>query len=82
MSTELIIELLQKAGTIKAEEEGYFYTYKVNALFEELDNRTEIDNTIVTQLEWLYLSVLTSYNNRRKNERLYIMNYQRILHFY
>lgn len=71
MPSDLIIELLQKAGTIKVEEEGHFDIYKVNALFEELDNRKGINNTVAAQLEWLYLSVLTSYSNRRKPERLY-----------
>lgn len=69
--SELIVKMLQKAATEKAEEQMYFDDYKVNLLFEAIDNRNDVDFDTIVQLEWYYLYLLASYSNDRTPKRLH-----------
>ncbi|MCX6234451.1 MAG: hypothetical protein NT175_06955 [Bacteroidetes bacterium] len=69
--SELIVEILHSAGTEKTEEHVLLDSYQVNRLFETLDKRNDIDPSILIQLEWIFLPLLTSYDNNRKPKRLH-----------
>lgn len=71
MPSEIIISVLQKAGTEPSEEKFRVDGYEVNRLFEALDKRQDFDTKILIQLEWLFLPILASYGNKRKPTRLH-----------
>jgi hypothetical protein len=64
--TNLLAEILQKAGTEGSNEATRFDGYEIERIFEEIDKREEIDKSTLIQLEWLYLPILDSYGTRRK----------------
>ena len=63
--SELLSEILKKAGTEEASEEPHFRGYEIEHIFEELDKRTNIEKSTLIQLEWLYLPILDSYGTKR-----------------
>lgn len=63
--TELLSELLKRTATEESVEQGQLKGYEVERIFETLDYRTDLDNSILIDLEWLYLPILDSYGARR-----------------
>ncbi len=63
--SNLLSEMLKKAGTEEASETLRFRGYEIERIFEELDKRIDIDKATLIHLEWLYLPVLDSYGTRR-----------------
>jgi len=68
--TNLLSEMLKKAGTEKANETPGFKGYEIERIFEELDKRTDIEKSTLIHLEWLYLPILDSYRTRRNPKNL------------
>ena len=68
--TNLLTELLKKAMTEYASEPLHFEGYEIEAIFETLDKRTDLEKSIMTYLEWLYLPLLSSYGTSRKPKHL------------
>jgi hypothetical protein len=69
--SEIIVEILKRAGTEKSEEQVRLDGYEVNRLFETVDKRNDVDPDTLIQLEWRFLSVLASYGNNQKPKRLH-----------
>ncbi|MGR3809142.1 hypothetical protein [Jiulongibacter sp. NS-SX5] len=63
--TNLLAEMLQRAGTEEPSETTRFDGYEIERIFEEIDNREDIEKSTLIQLEWLYLPILDSYGTRR-----------------
>lgn len=63
--TNLLAEMLQRAGTEESSETIRFKGYEIERIFEEIDNREDIEKSTLIQLEWLYLPILDSYGTRR-----------------
>lgn len=68
--SNLLSEMLKKAGTEEASEMPRFRGYEIEQIFEELDNRTDIEKSTLIHLEWLYLPFLDSYGTRRSPKNL------------
>src|SRR5690606_5441404 len=63
--TKLLAEMLRRAGTEESSETTRFKGYEIERIFEEIDNREDIEKSTLIQLEWLYLPILDSYGTRR-----------------
>lgn len=63
--TDLLSEMLQRAGTEESSETARFKGYEIERIFEEIDNREDIEKSTLIQLEWVYLPILDSYGTRR-----------------
>jgi hypothetical protein len=64
--TNLLTEMLRKAGTEESNEATRFDGYEIERIFEEIDKREDIEKSTLIHLEWLYLPILDSYGTRRK----------------
>ena len=69
--SEILVEILQKAGTEKTDEQVRLDGYEVNRLFETIDKRNDVESNTLIKLEWLFLPVLASYGNNQKPKRLH-----------
>lgn len=69
--SDLILEILEKTGTVKTDEALRLDAYRVNKLFEELDKRSDYDVNSIYKLEWIYLPLLAGYGSHRKPKRLH-----------
>ncbi len=65
MPTGILVELLKKAVTEKSNETAQFKGYEIEKIFETLDKRSDLENSALINLEWLYLPLLDSYGTRR-----------------
>ncbi len=65
LPTNLLSEMLRKAGTEESSETTRFKGYEIERIFEEIDNREDIEKSTLIQLEWIYLPILDSYGTRR-----------------
>ncbi len=65
MPTPLIVDLLTKAATEKAEDDHQPPSYEIGSLFETLYKRSDIEKDTLIRLEWLYLEVLDQYRSGR-----------------
>lgn len=65
LPSNLLSEILFKAGTEEANEAPRFKGYEIERIFEELDKRKDIDKSTLIRLEWLFLPILDSYGTRR-----------------
>ncbi|MFD2891374.1 hypothetical protein ACFS5J_05030 [Flavobacterium chuncheonense] len=63
--TNLLADMLLRAGTEESSETIRFKGYEIERIFEELDNREDIEKSTLIKLEWLYLPILDSYGTRR-----------------
>lgn len=63
--TNTLAEMLRRAGTEESNEFTRFDGYEIERIFEEIDNREDIEKSTLIQLEWLYLPILDSYGTRR-----------------
>ncbi|MBX2966629.1 MAG: hypothetical protein KF845_10815 [Cyclobacteriaceae bacterium] len=68
--SNLLSEMLRKAGTEEASETPRYRGYEIERIFEELDRRTDIEKSTLIHLEWLYLPLLDSYGTRRNPKTL------------
>ena len=59
----LIIEILEKAGTEKAEDTTRLKEYEVSSLFENLNCRDNVPVELIAKLEWLYLPIIGTYGS-------------------
>lgn len=71
LPTEKLVEVLEKAGTKKSEEEKRFDSYHATRIIEELETREDIEKAILLRLEWLYLPFLASYGSGHKPKVLH-----------
>lgn len=70
LSSNLLFEILNKAATEKASEEGNFKTHEIDRIFEELDKRDDIEKPRLIQLEWFYLPLWDSIRSHRSPKNL------------
>ncbi|HAL65357.1 MAG TPA: hypothetical protein DCP10_07315 [Bacteroidales bacterium] len=68
--SNLLSEMLIKAGTEQASETPHYVGYEIERIFEELDKRLDIEKSTLIHLEWLYLPILDSYGTRRNPKTL------------
>lgn len=71
LPSEKLVEILEKAGTEKSEENTRFDSYHVTRIIEELETRQDIDKPTLLRLEWLYLPFLASYGSGHKPKVLH-----------
>lgn len=71
LPTQKLIELLEKVGTRKSEEEKRIDSYVVTKVIEELETRGDIKRETLMRLEWLYLPFLASYRSSHKPKVLH-----------
>ena len=67
--SNIIVELLIKTATEDANEAKIFNSYDIGRLFKTLDKRTDIDKSVLLQIEWLYLPLLDS-NRSNRNPKI------------
>lgn len=70
--TNLLVDILEKAATEKANEQIQLQGYEVEQLFETIDKRGDAEPQKLIKLEWLYLPVLASYGNNRSPKMLHV----------
>ncbi|WP_293742418.1 hypothetical protein [uncultured Pedobacter sp.] len=70
IATELIVEVLQKYINEKPEKNVLPDSYDIEVLFEELEKRAGVDNSVMIQLEWMYIPILGSSYGDTKTPRL------------
>ncbi len=70
LPTELIINMLFKVAREPSNENFRLQGYEIEWFFDELDNRADIDKSIMPQLEWFYLPILTRYGIGRSPKYL------------
>ena len=71
LPTEKLVEILEKAGTQKSEEEKRFDSYHVTRIIEVLETREDIEKSTILRIEWLYLPFLTTYGSGHQPKVLY-----------
>ncbi len=69
--SEIIVEILDKAATDKANEDVRMRGYEVEQLFEILDKRNDTEPQILIKLEWYFLPLLASYGTGRSPKLLH-----------
>lgn len=62
--SNLLIEMLKKAGIEETSEIPRLRGYEIQRIFEELDKREDIEKSIMINLEWIYLPILDSSGRR------------------
>jgi hypothetical protein len=65
LPTDILTELLKKAATEEPSEQTRFKGYEIERIFEELDKRSDLEHSVLINLEWLYIPLLDSYGTRR-----------------
>lgn len=68
--SNLLSEMLWRAGTEETSETIRFSSYEIEQIFKELDKRTDIEKSTLINLEWLYLPILDSHGTRRNPKNL------------
>lgn len=68
--SNLLTEMLKKAGVEEASETPRFRGYEIERIFEELDKREDVEKSAIINLEWIYLPILDSYGTRRNPKNL------------
>jgi hypothetical protein len=71
LSSELLYEILKNAVTKKSIDHGRIQNYEVNELFAVLDRFKDLSKEKFFELEWLYMPVLTSLDNKRRPVNLH-----------
>lgn len=71
LPTDLLVEILQLAGTEDSIDDQYFREHEVSSLFETLNEREDMTKEIIVRLEWLYLTILGSYGSSYKPKHLH-----------
>jgi len=65
LPTEILVELLEKSVLDSSTEQARLDAHDVERVFETLDKRSDLEHSTLFHLEWLYISLLSSYNIRR-----------------
>lgn len=65
LPSSLLVDLLKMCALAKSNDPQRLRGYEVQSLFEELDKRDDIEDSVMVDLEWLYLSILASYGSHR-----------------
>lgn len=68
--THILTELLKKLATEESSEPVHVKGYEIDKVFAELDKRADLDNSTLTNLEWLYLPLLDSFGTERNTKNL------------
>lgn len=68
--SDILILILEKAGTINTDEQVRLDSHEINMIFDVLEKRCDIEDNILINLEWIFLPVLASYGNNRNPKRL------------
>lgn len=71
LPSEKLVEILQKAGSEKSDEEKGLSSFHVTRLMEVLEEREDVEKIALLRLEWLYLPYLSSYGSGRKPKFLH-----------
>lgn len=66
LPTAKLTEILEKAGTSQSAEDTRFDGNQVSHILEEIKTRNDIDQSVLINLEWLYLPFITSYMTSQK----------------
>lgn len=66
LPSSLLIIVLGNVATEKTSENIRLDGYRVDRIFKELDNRTDVDQKDLVNLEWLHLPLLDSYSTNRQ----------------
>lgn len=69
--SNLIVDSLEKAATLKSVEQYQSQSYEIGKLLESLEERNDIPREKFIQLEWLYISYLSSYGSSRNPKALH-----------
>lgn len=70
LPTEKLVEVLEKAGTQKSDEERRFDSYHATRIIKELETRNDVGKSTLLRLEWLYLPVMESFGSGHKPKGL------------
>ncbi|QJB32689.1 hypothetical protein HF329_15725 [Chitinophaga oryzae] len=70
VATELIVEVLQNYLKNDPEPKVRLDSYDIDHLFEELEKRGGVDNSVMISLEWMYMPILGSSYGDTKTPRL------------
>lgn len=65
LPTGILAELLKKSATEEASEQVRFKKNEIERIFETLDKRSDLEHSVLVNLEWLYIQLLNSYGTRR-----------------
>lgn len=65
LSTGMIVDILTKAATEKANDPGRAPGYEIARLFKELYQRDDIEKGTIIRLEWFYVEVLDRYSREQ-----------------
>ncbi|SFE87722.1 hypothetical protein [Spirosoma endophyticum] len=69
--TELLVKLLTKLATERAEENVRLMGYEIQRFFDVLDKRDDVELQTLIQLEWLYISILDNHGSGRSTKHLH-----------
>lgn len=71
LSSNILVEILEKAATDEAMEDIRIDGYEISRIFEAIDKHNDTKRERLIQLEWYYLPVLASYGNERNPKILH-----------
>jgi len=66
----VLVEILEKTATEKADDKAHFKGREVERIFEELDKRDDVESSKLIQLEWYFLAVMDTYRANRNPKNL------------
>lgn len=69
--SDLIVKILQKAGSETASEKMSVREYEISTLFKRLNEKDDVSDDQITKLEWLFLPVLGSYGSGYNPKKLH-----------
>lgn len=71
LSTDMISSVLHSTATEESKDDFILKPNEITGLFKEIAKREDMDKQKLLDLEWLYLSVLSSYSSDYSPENLY-----------
>jgi hypothetical protein len=71
LSTDVLVITLLKTATETPSEKRQIESYYISEIFTELDERDNIERSVLINLEWLYLQILGDHGSRRKPKHLH-----------
>lgn len=72
LPTDVLAEILQLAATEKSSRDEYLREHDVSSIFKSLESREDMNHEELAKLEWLYLSILSSYGSAYKPKQLHL----------
>ena len=70
--SKLLVQILKKAAMEVSSEDVRIDGYEIERIFDALDKHNDIERKVLIELEWLYLTILTSDGNSRNLKNLHI----------